>query len=172
MHNDLVEAFRILELNPTSEPAAIKTAYMDLVKVWHPDRHQLEGERLREKSQEKLKRVNWAYETITKHLSNGGTIDNRGSSDGPHTNTVREDTSTPGFFADLFSSIDQKICQWTVSTTIVQRVALSKPCNISFPFTVSLVSAGVTYIKVTMPAGQGCMATLRAEIAGCGILCN
>jgi hypothetical protein len=75
MHHDLVEAFRILELDPTDERPVVRAAYIDLVKVWHPDRYQHEGPRLREKAQEKVKRINWAYNAVEKHFCSGGRID-------------------------------------------------------------------------------------------------
>ncbi len=45
----------------------VKAAYHDLVKIWHPDRHQSEPERLRKKAEDKLKEIVDAYETIQKH---------------------------------------------------------------------------------------------------------
>jgi len=41
-----------------------RQAYLDLVKIWHPDRYQREPERLRRKAEEKLKAIVDAFETI------------------------------------------------------------------------------------------------------------
>ncbi len=42
----------------------VRAAYLDLVKIWHPDRYQNEPDRLRRKAEEKLKEIVDAYETI------------------------------------------------------------------------------------------------------------
>ncbi len=41
-----------------------REAYLDLVKIWHPDRHQNEPERLRRKAEDKLKEITAAYERL------------------------------------------------------------------------------------------------------------
>jgi hypothetical protein len=53
----------VLGMSSRATPEEIRLAYLDLVKVWHPDRfsHDL---RLRRKAQEKLKDVNEAFEWI------------------------------------------------------------------------------------------------------------
>jgi hypothetical protein len=56
---------RVLGLDPGASEQAVKEAYRDLVKVWHPDRFGTDA-RLREKAQTKLTEVNAAYE----HLRN------------------------------------------------------------------------------------------------------
>lgn len=58
---DLAVFYRTLELEPGASAEEVKAAYLDLVKVWHPDRYQNEPERLRLRAQEKLKAVNEAY---------------------------------------------------------------------------------------------------------------
>ena len=55
----------VLGLEPGASQQAIKEAYRDLVKVWHPDRFGTD-ERLRRKAQDTLTDVNAAYE----HLRN------------------------------------------------------------------------------------------------------
>ena len=53
------EHYKTLELDPDATPEQVKAAYLDLVKVWHPDRFQ--DDRLRAKAEEKLKLVTDAY---------------------------------------------------------------------------------------------------------------
>ena len=48
----------------TAEEA--RAAYLDLVKIWHPDRHQNEPERLRRKAEDKLKEIVDAYDTVSR----------------------------------------------------------------------------------------------------------
>jgi hypothetical protein len=45
----------------------VRASYLDLVKIWHPDRHQTEPERLRKKAEEKLKEIVEAWELIQRH---------------------------------------------------------------------------------------------------------
>lgn len=54
------EARRVLSVDPTAPMAQVRQAYLDLVKVWHPDRFEHDV-RLREKASQSLRRVNEAY---------------------------------------------------------------------------------------------------------------
>ena len=67
MSNNLRECYRILEAEPGSSVEELRQCYRDLVKVWHPDRfeHDLT---LKNKAQEKLKEINFAYERICSSL--------------------------------------------------------------------------------------------------------
>ena len=60
MPDKFEQPLRVLGLAPSATEQAIKEAYLDLVKVWHPDRFGSDA-RLREKAQEKLKEVNAAF---------------------------------------------------------------------------------------------------------------
>lgn len=53
-------AYRILGVPPGSSKDVVKQAYRDLAQVWHPDRFQ-HNDRLKEKAQRNLTRVNEAY---------------------------------------------------------------------------------------------------------------
>jgi hypothetical protein len=55
--------YRELDLEPTATREEIKRAYMDLVIVWHPDRF-AHNSSLRAKAEQKLKRINIAYQFI------------------------------------------------------------------------------------------------------------
>lgn len=55
--------YQVLEIEPGASPAEIKQAYRDLTLVWHPDRF-FDNPRLRQKAEEKLKRINAAYEFL------------------------------------------------------------------------------------------------------------
>ena len=69
MVSDILEWYRILELRPGASTAEIKEAYLDLVKVWHPDRLQDEHPRIQHKAEEKLKQLNLAYGHLLDHLA-------------------------------------------------------------------------------------------------------
>lgn len=59
----LEDSYDLLELPPTASDEEVRNAYRDLTKVWHPDRF-AHDPTLRRKSEEKLKTINEAYETI------------------------------------------------------------------------------------------------------------
>lgn len=59
----LEESYRLLDLAPTASDEEVRNAYRDLTKVWHPDRFAHDPS-LRQKSEEKLKMINEAWETI------------------------------------------------------------------------------------------------------------
>src|SRR5512143_3486618 len=63
MPDSYEKSLRVLGLEPGASEQAIKDAYRDLVKVWHPDRFGSDP-RLRAKAQEKLKEVNAAFEQV------------------------------------------------------------------------------------------------------------
>jgi len=60
----LARALRVLDLHPAADRKEIKQAYLDLVRVWHPDRFQGD-ERLREKACWRLSEINAAYQLLT-----------------------------------------------------------------------------------------------------------
>lgn len=64
MTEDIRRAYDVLELEPGAGAGEVREAYLDLVKVWHPDRHQAEPERLRKRAEQKLKDITAAYERL------------------------------------------------------------------------------------------------------------
>jgi len=59
--------YQILGLNSGASEEEIKQAYRDLVNVWHPDR--FSDPRLKEKANEKLKEINFAYEKLKSYIA-------------------------------------------------------------------------------------------------------
>jgi hypothetical protein len=59
------DAWRILDLEPGADEATIKQAFRDEARAWHPDKHTGDA-RLSAKANEKLKRINAAYELLLK----------------------------------------------------------------------------------------------------------
>ena len=57
------DARRILHVTAAASPAEIRSAYLDLVKVWHPDRFQGDT-RLLERAQRTLQQINDAYRLL------------------------------------------------------------------------------------------------------------
>jgi hypothetical protein len=62
--DDLSRAWAILNLPPGSSEEAVRAAYRELVKSWHPDRFQGNADKLDE-AHEMLKEVNWAYDYLS-----------------------------------------------------------------------------------------------------------
>ena len=55
--------YRVLGLPPGAPKADVKRAYRDLAMAWHPDRF-IDNERLREKAETNLRKINEAYEKL------------------------------------------------------------------------------------------------------------
>jgi hypothetical protein len=64
MTEDLRALYVALDLEPGASSDEIRAAYLDLVKIWHPDRHQNEPERLRQRAEQKMKQISAAYEKL------------------------------------------------------------------------------------------------------------
>lgn len=60
---DELRALRLLGLPPGASAEEIRGAWLDLARVWHPDRFQ-NDERLRAKAGENLQRINDAYASL------------------------------------------------------------------------------------------------------------
>src|SRR3954452_1646897 len=67
---DLEESYRALGLKPGASMQEARRAYHELVKFFHPDRHQASPGLLR-KATEETKKLNLAYERICKVLEIG-----------------------------------------------------------------------------------------------------
>jgi TPR repeat protein len=70
--DDIRECYRILDVEPGASFEDIKRSYRELVRVWHPDRFGNDA-KLRAKAEEKLKRINLAYERLCKEAQEAGT---------------------------------------------------------------------------------------------------
>jgi len=70
---EIWRCFEILELDNNVTLDDAKQSYKDLVNIWHPDRF-ANNPRLKKKSEDKLKEINIAYETIIPFLSSKKSI--------------------------------------------------------------------------------------------------
>jgi hypothetical protein len=64
---DIEKAFQLLQVPKEASPEAIKAAYRDMVRVWHPDRF-AHDEHMRLKAEAQIRLINAAYERL-KHLT-------------------------------------------------------------------------------------------------------
>ncbi|MEZ4536984.1 MAG: J domain-containing protein [Cyanobacteriota/Melainabacteria group bacterium] len=67
--NKLHEAYKILELPPGADWAAVKKKYRFLSTVWHPDR--MANEDFKKQAEEKLKAINHARDVLKNHFDTG-----------------------------------------------------------------------------------------------------
>src|SRR4030095_8534284 len=67
--NNLNDYYQVLGLEKGASAEEIRQAYLDLAKVWHPDRF-THDPKLQQKAQEKLKEINNAYEILRSSTSN------------------------------------------------------------------------------------------------------
>ncbi len=74
MRPEVSEYYRDLDLQPGATLGAVRDAYRQLVKVWHPDRFGHDP-KLQAAANSKLKRINSAYEAIVAFIENGGGVD-------------------------------------------------------------------------------------------------
>src|SRR5437870_434040 len=68
MNDDIQACFRLFEIQPGASPEAVKQAYRDLVKIWHPDRFPNDP-KFQKRANEKTKAINEAYRKILAYQS-------------------------------------------------------------------------------------------------------
>jgi hypothetical protein len=66
--DDIKRFYEILGLKPGASEEDAKSAFRDLVQVWHPDRFS-HNPSLQKKAEEKLKEINNAYEAVKTHIA-------------------------------------------------------------------------------------------------------
>jgi len=71
MTDEIEECYRLFELEPGAGAEAVKQAYRELLKVWHPDR--FPDAKLQKRATEKAKALNEAYHKINAYLSDACT---------------------------------------------------------------------------------------------------
>jgi len=67
--DDIKRFYEILGLKPGASAEEAKSAFRDLVQVWHPDRFS-HNPSLQKKAEEKLKEINNAYKAVKTHIAN------------------------------------------------------------------------------------------------------
>ena len=122
----LDECYAILELTPGATAEDLKAAYVDLVKVWHPDRYTNESARLRKRAEEKLKLINLAYESIRVGRPVEAATERPSGPHYPHVDP--EVHLSPMRFGDLWGYVNPegKLIirpKWEVASTFVEGLA-------------------------------------------------
>ena len=70
---DILRCYKILELDHDASMGEAREAYIDMARVWHPDRF-TDNPKLRKRAEEKLKEINIAYGEISVLLSTGSSL--------------------------------------------------------------------------------------------------
>ncbi len=65
----LRQCYQILEVNPGASLDQIKASYRDLAFIWHPDRCPNDNPKLLNKAQDKLQRLNQAYDKLVENIT-------------------------------------------------------------------------------------------------------
>ena len=78
VRDELVRCYRVLEIEPGVSPEAVKKAYWQLAKVWHPDRFPNDPE-LQTRANTKLKEVNQAFEILSLYFAEAPATKNEAS---------------------------------------------------------------------------------------------
>ena len=89
--------YEVLGVSETATDEQVRSAYIKLVKKYHPDRYQ--DSDLKDLANDKLKQVNEAYDTITNMRKNGSASQNTysGSGFGGYSGSSSRSTVTPCF---------------------------------------------------------------------------
>ncbi len=66
--DEIAACYRILEIHPDASDDALKLAYREQVKVWHPDRFPNDA-KFQKRANEKTRQINEAYRRILAHRS-------------------------------------------------------------------------------------------------------
>ena len=75
-----MDPYEVLGVSPSASPEEIRSAYMALVKKYHPDRYQ--DSNLKKQAEDKMKQINAAYDMLTKEPKSGQSSYGGGSSYG------------------------------------------------------------------------------------------
>lgn len=78
LDEQFTRSYSILDLEPGASWKELRGAYRALVKVWHPDRFQLEAER--RQAEEKTKEITRAYKTLADYYRKHGQTPGAGNS--------------------------------------------------------------------------------------------
>lgn len=81
MDSPIENLFRELDLEADADLDSVRQSYRQLVKVWHPDRFD-NDRKLQAVANEKLKRINFAYEALVAYIESGRGRDSSPQSEG------------------------------------------------------------------------------------------
>ena len=107
--DDIVQCYAVLGIKPNATPEAIKKAYRNLAKVWHPDRY-TDNLQLKAKAEIEIKKVNQAYAAIKAHLADASkqvTLKNNLNHD-PRSPVSRKPSSPESYYQEGVAYAEQE----------------------------------------------------------------
>lgn len=151
---DIARCYEVLEISSGADAEAVRVAYHDLIRVWHPDRHG-KDERLRRKADEKTRAVNAAYATLQVHLGH----QNVASSARPTTvRTHHERPARSGHAARSPITLDTRRSPfqgWRSGSQVVLPLGLdtSSRCAVCYQVSSVCISQSVRYVPPSANVG-------------------
>ena len=106
---ELSEFYRVLEVDPGASLDEIRESWRDLVQVWHPDRFR-DNPRLHQKAEERIKRINTAYETI----KNGGPLEGARASSSPEEGFEPSSHGRRTAEPDFWEALEEGVQSWNL----------------------------------------------------------
>ena len=108
--DDIVQCYAVLGIKPNATPEAIKKAYRNMAKVWHPDRY-TDNPQLKAKAEIEIKKVNQAYAAIKAYVANGNkqvTPQNNVSVNHPRSRVSRQSSSPEAYYQEGVAYAEQE----------------------------------------------------------------
>ena len=140
MDPELARCYEILGLLPDATLSEARQAYLDLVRVWHPDRFQ-DGSRIQSVANDKLKAINSAFQTIRaasdSYRNQGAGAKTAERPDKDHLRPTRSATADPeengkSVVLEYFGDFEQSnFPRWKDSGTFQEKTTtlLAKRCT-------------------------------------------
>lgn len=113
---EMVQYYEILEVEIGAPQDEIKSAYRDMVNVWHPDRFG-SNDRLKERAEEKLKVINNAYDKLKDYQPTDTEIEKYKKSQGANIVETVNDIQTVQNVSDVTpqeQSFGAKLKKWSL----------------------------------------------------------
>ena len=157
---DSDEAKRILGVSPDAAQKEIKQAYRDLIKVWYPNRFG-DDQRLRTTAEEKLKRINSAYEQLVLGVLEQCSEASAGLAPDPRHNNVQPESQS------------RKKHTFTTEDKRFQKDAATETSNANgkvFLFLMSCLIASLILIAIRKSPKQDATTESSTPVAASGAL--
>jgi hypothetical protein len=167
MKNDIGECYHLFELEPGATPEAVKQAYRDLLKVWHPDR--FPDPKLQRRATEKTKALNEAYLKLSAHLARVCTESLPSAEEGTEPEEAEEDLEMQGDlegqpdFASTLESAQQGDWHSQIELAEMYRAGTEIPKNETEAFRWYLLAASQGNSEAMYQVGMGYLLGLGVE---------
>lgn len=124
---EILQCFKILKLDPEASLDDTQKAFRKIVKIWHPDLL-TDNPKLKRLGEEKLKKVNAAYNTIKIYLSSQIDINNISGTTKHYSASAASGTG-PDLFPDPFSRLRMGNLKWPLAEYLKSMKTESRSFN-------------------------------------------